>query len=224
MTAFTETDIVNLALIQSGYNTITNYDTDTSEIAKKCRLYYKHVYSLLLCVAPWQFATKRAKMTRIPLDPADSQYAFEYQFPADTEYLWDIYSGEFGSVFSGSDVSAYAGAYHSLPLAVGASILNGLGEVSGNRVLSNHANLSVFYTSNAVFSPTLFSAMFRDQLVKEMEIMLIRSKDTGAEELQLKENLYRAEKKSNLTRSARQNRKAHKVTPSQLVKSVTGRY
>ena len=65
--------------------------------------------------------------------------------------------------------------------------------------------------------------MFRDQLVKEIEIMLIRQKDTGAEELQLKEKLYRNDKRSNMTKSARENRKKHSVTPSQLVQSVTGR-
>ena len=224
MTAFTKTEIINLALIQAGYNTITNFDTDTSEIANKCRLYYKHVYALLLCVAPWQFATKRAKLTRISLDPSDTPFAFEYQFPADVEYLWDIYSGEFGQVFSGNDVSTYADRYHSLPLAQGASILYGVGEVSGNRILSNNHELSCFYTSNAEFDPTLFSAMFRDQMVKEMEIMLIRQKDTGAEELQLKEKLFANDKRRNLTRSARQNRKAHSVSPSVLVRSVTGKY
>ena len=224
MTTFTKTEILNLALIQAGYNTITNFDTDTSEIANKCRLYYKHVYSLLLCIAPWQFATKRTELTRISLDPADSPFAYEYQFPVDTEYLWDIYSGEFGEIVSGQDVASYAGRYHSLPLAQGSSILFGIGEVSGNRVLSNQSQLSCFYTSNAEVSPNLFSSMFRDQLVKEIEIMLIRQKDTGAEELQLKEKLYANGKRQNLTRSARQNRKAHSVTPSILVKSVTGRY
>ena len=224
MTAFTKTEILNLALIQAGYNTITNFDSDTSEIANKCRLYYKHVYALLLCVAPWQFATKRAKLTRISLDPDDSPFNYEYQFPADVEYLWDIYSGDFGEIVTGQDVASYADRYHSLPLAQGASILYGIGEVSGNRVLSNQSELSCFYTSNADFDPTLFSAMFRDQMIKEIEIMLIRQKDTGAEELQLKENLYANDKRRNLTRSARQNRKAHTVSPSILVKSVTGKY
>lgn len=224
MTDFTKTEIVNLALIQAGYNTITNFDTDTSEIANKCRIYYKHVYNLLLTMAPWQFATKRAEMTRIELDPADSPFHYEYQFPADTEYLWDIYSGEFGEVFSGQDVAAYASKYHSLPLAQGASILYGVGEVTGNRVLSNRSELSCFYTSNADFDPSLFSAMFRDQIVKEIEIFLIRQKDTGPEELQLKEKLYSKEKRANLTRSARQNRKAHTVSPSIIVRRATGNY
>lgn len=224
MAAFTKTDIVNLALIQAGYNTITNYDSDTSEIANKVRLYYKHIYELLLCVAPWQFATKRAKLTRIALAPNDTPFNYEYQFPVDTMYLWDIYQGEYGQVFSGHDIATYADRYHTLPLAQGASIVSGIGEVSGNRVLSNQEELSVFYTSNEDFDPTLFSPMFRDQLVKEIEIMLIRQKDTGADELQLKENLYRNEKRANLTRSARQNRKAHRVSPSMLVQNVTGRY
>ena len=224
MTNFTKTDIANLALIQAGYNTITNFDTDTSEIAKKVRLYYMHVYELLLCVAPWQFATKRAEMTRISLDPDDSPFNYEFQFPADTLYLWDIYSGKYGEVFSGQDVATYADKYHSLPLAQGASILFGVGEVSGNRVLSNQASLNTFYTSNEDFSPALFSPMFRDQVVKEIEIMLIRSKDTAPDELQLKEKIYSQEKRANLTRSARQNRKAHQVSPSTIVKSVTGRY
>jgi hypothetical protein len=224
MTTFTKTDIVNLALIQAGYNTITNFDSDTSEIAKKVRLYYLHVYQLLLCVAPWQFATKRAELTKISLDPNDSPFNYEYQFPSDTLYLWDIYSGKYGEVFSGQDVASYADRYHSLPLAQGAAILTGIGEVSGNRVLSNQSEISAFYTSNEDFSPALFSAMFRDQIVKEIEIMLIRSKDTGADELQIKEQLYSKEKRANLTRSARQNRKAHQVTPSLLVRNVTGRY
>lgn len=224
MSTFTKTDIVNLALIQAGYNTITNFDSDTSEIAKKVRLYYKHVYELLLTVAPWQFATKRAEMTQVSLLPEDSPFDFEYQYPADALYLWDIYSGKYGEVLSGQDVASYANRFHSLPLAQGASILLGVGEVSGNRVLSNQLNLNVFYTSNEDFSPDLFSPMFRDQLVKEIEIMLIRSKDTGAEELALKEKLYSKEKRSNLTRSARQNRKAHQVTPSVIVRNVTGRY
>lgn len=223
MTTFTKTDILNLALIQAGYNTITNFDNDTSEIAKKCRLYYKHCYELLLCAAPWQFATKRAKMTRIELND-DSRFQFEYQYPSDALYLWDIYSGEEGTVFSGSDVASYADMYHTLPLAQGSTILYGLGEVSGNRVLSNYSSLSVFYTSREDFSPDKFSPMFRDQLVKELEIMLIRSKDTGADELDLKERLYRTEKRSNMTKSARQNRKAHRVSPSLLVGKVTGRY
>lgn len=224
MTDFTKTEIVNLALIQAGYNTITNFDSDTSEIAKKVRLYYKHVYELLLTVAPWQFATDRAEMTRIALDENDSPYNFEYQFPADALYLWDIYSGKGGTVFSGADIASYADRYHSLPLAAGAEIMGGVGEVSGNRVLSNQSTLYVFYTSKKVIDPSLFSPMFRNQLIQELEIMLIRSKDTGAEELQLKENLYRSEKRANLTRSARQNRKNHRVTPSTLVGKVTGRY
>ena len=223
MTTFTKTDIVNFALIQAGYNTITNFDSDTSEIANKVRLYYKHVYELLLVVAPWQFATKRATMTRISLLPSDSPFAYEYQFPADTLYLWDIYSGKFGSITSGQDVASYANSYYSLPLSIGSSLLSGVGEVSGNRVLSNQADLSVFYTSNEDFSPALFSPMFREQVVKEVEIMLIRQKDTGADELQLKEKLYSKEKRANLTRSARQNRKAHTVSPSVIVRNVTGR-
>ncbi len=224
MTTFTKTDIVNLALIQSGYNTITNFDSDTSEIAKKVRLYYNHVYELLLCVAPWQFATKRAKLTRITLDPNDSPFNYEYQFASDTLYLWDIYSGDHGSVFSGGDIASYADRYHTLPLVSGNILMAGIGEVSGNRILSNQSELSALYTSKVDFSPSVFSPMFRDQIVKEIEIMLIRSKGTAADELQLKENLYRNEKRANLTRSARQNRKAHRVTSSTLVKAATGRY
>jgi len=224
MITFTKTEILNLALIQAGYNTITNFDTDTSEIANKCRLYYKHVYALLLCVAPWQFATKRAKLTRVAVNSDDSPFTYEYQFPVDVAYLWDIYSGQLGEVVSGQDVGSYADRYHSLPLAQGSSLLYGIGEVSGNKILSNQSELSCFYTSTEDFNPTLFSAMFRDQMVKEIEIMLIRQKDTGAEELQLKEKLYDKGKRANLTRSARQNRKAHTVSASTLVKSVTGRY
>jgi len=224
MTAFTKTEIINLALIQAGYNTITNFETDTSEIANKCRLYYKHVYALLLCVAPWQFATKRAKMTRILLATDDTPFTYEYQFPADTEYIWDIYSGDNGTVFSGQDVAAYANKYYTLPLAQGTSLLYGIGEVSGNRILSNQSELSCFYTSNADFDPTLFSAMFRDQMIKEIEIMLIRQKDTSADELQLKESLYSKGKRDNLVRSARLNRKAHSVSPSIIVRNVTGKY
>lgn len=224
MISFTKTDIANLALIQAGYNTITNFETDPVEIAKKVRVYYKHIYQLLLCVAPWQFATKRARLTRISLEPEDTPFQFEYQFPADALYLWDIYSGEYGEVFSGQEVASYADRYHSLPLAHGSSLVYGVGEVSGNRVLSNRDELNVFYTTSEEVDPSKFSPMFRDQLVRELEIMLIRAKDTGAEELQLKERLYRTEKRANLTRSARQNRKAHTVTPSQIVKSATGRY
>lgn len=224
MTAFTKTDIANLALIQAGYNTITNFESSTEEVAKKVRLYYMHVYNLLLCVAPWQFATKRAKLTRISLDPDDTPFKYEYQFPSDAIYLWDIYQGEYGNVYSGHDIATYADRYHTLPLAQGASIVSGIGEVSGNRVLSNQDELSVFYTSNEDFDPSVFSPMFRDQIIKELEIMLIRAKDTGAEELGLKERLYKNEKRANLTRSARQNRKAHKVSPSLIVRNTTGKW
>lgn len=224
MAAFTKTDIVNLALIQAGYDTITNFDSDTSEIAKKVRLYYNHIYELLLCVAPWQFATKRASLTRISLDPEDTPFNYEYQFPNDAIYLWDIYQGKYGSVFSGNDIASYADRYHTLPLAQGASLVSGVGEVIGNRVLSNLNELNVFYTSNEDFDPSLFTPMFRDQLIKEIEIMLVRSKDSSPEELQLKEGLYAKGKRSNLTRSARQNRKAHAVSPSILVKNALGRW
>jgi len=59
----TVTNICNSSLYKAGSSLIDHYETDTSENAIKCRLYYPRVRDALLRSFTWNFASTRLKLS-----------------------------------------------------------------------------------------------------------------------------------------------------------------
>jgi len=78
----TTTEVCNLALSEIGAKLLTDFDTDTSEEARACRLHYAQTRDALLRRHQWNFA-----QTRVDLVEADdapiSDWDTAWELPAD---------------------------------------------------------------------------------------------------------------------------------------------
>ena len=126
----TKTDICNGALTLIGEETITNFDTDTSEEADACRVVYDRSIKVLLGRTTWRFAQKTVALTAdvIAVNPL---YSASFQLPADFLEM----------AFTNLDIEGEVYI------------------IEGQRLLTNATSVTMTYTSDAV-DEGLFSAGF----------------------------------------------------------------
>lgn len=78
----TETEICNLALSEIGAKLVTNYEEDSTEEARACRLHFAQTRDSLLRRHQWNFAQVRADLSQITGTPV-SDWDSAWQLPAD---------------------------------------------------------------------------------------------------------------------------------------------
>jgi hypothetical protein len=79
--ASSPTEICNSALIKIGAELITDLTNNTKR-AILCNEQYKKIRKKLLSSHPWNFSTKRAKLTQLSSTP-DYEFDYEYAIPSD---------------------------------------------------------------------------------------------------------------------------------------------
>lgn len=86
-------DIANLALSHLGHGkSISNLETDRSDEANVCRLFYDLCRDSVLKDYKWPFLTKFAALALVEEDPTD-EWAFSYRYPTDALEIKRILSG-----------------------------------------------------------------------------------------------------------------------------------
>lgn len=80
--SLSKTDICNGALSLIGQSPITDLDTDTSEEADQCRIWYERTRNKLLEFHPWRFAEHAVALTA-DVTAINPLYAYSYQLPDD---------------------------------------------------------------------------------------------------------------------------------------------
>jgi len=83
-----QTDICNRALSMIGANTIATIDEESTE-AIKCRIVYDQIRDETLRCYPWNFAIKRASLSRLSSVPVFG-YTYEFQLPNDCLRVLDL--------------------------------------------------------------------------------------------------------------------------------------
>lgn len=88
------TEICNLAISHLGIGKlISNLDTDTSDVASACRVYYEIARDTTLRDFNWPFATKIRAIALIKEDPND-EWDYSYRYPTDCLRAVRILSGD----------------------------------------------------------------------------------------------------------------------------------
>lgn len=89
----TKTDICNMALSIAGVGySITDLDTEKSQEANACRVFYELSLDSSLSDHPWSFATKFLTLSLIEEDPT-AEWGYSYGYPNDCVYFRRILSG-----------------------------------------------------------------------------------------------------------------------------------
>jgi hypothetical protein len=86
-------EVCNMALSHLGIGkTIGNLDTEKSQEAISCRLFFDRAMNATLRDCEWSFATKTVTLSLVEEDPTD-EWAFSYRYPSDCKYFRRILSG-----------------------------------------------------------------------------------------------------------------------------------
>lgn len=84
-----EVQICNLALNKFGNLSITSLQDETKE-ARACKVFYPLMRDLLLTLAPWNFAMKRADISAQLSATPEFGFTHAYQLPTDCLRVWEV--------------------------------------------------------------------------------------------------------------------------------------
>lgn len=88
----TKTEIANMALSFLGVGfTIQNLDTDKSEEANSCRIFYETAKDKVMRAVSWPFASTVVQLQLVASDPT-TEWDYSYRYPSDCEYFRRILS------------------------------------------------------------------------------------------------------------------------------------
>jgi len=87
-----KTEICNMALSHISNKEIADYDTESSEEARVCRIFYPTAYLATLRDFFWPFATRTKSLTLIEENPT-TEWAYSYRYPTDCVDIKRILSG-----------------------------------------------------------------------------------------------------------------------------------
>lgn len=88
-----KTDICNLAISHLGSGVeISDFETDLSEEAKACRVYYDMCRDIVLRDFWWPFARKIVTLGLVDEDP-DNEWGYSYRYPSDALMIRRLQSG-----------------------------------------------------------------------------------------------------------------------------------
>lgn len=90
-----KTDLCNMAIsIVAQGKLVTNVDTENSQEAIACRLFYEDALEATLKDAPWPFATlKHQALTLVEESPNDA-WGYSYRYPTNCVSIQKIWSGQ----------------------------------------------------------------------------------------------------------------------------------
>jgi len=89
-----KTEIANMAISHLGIGkTITNLDTDKSQEAQACRVFFETAKNAALKDHDWSFAWKEATLNLIEENPLD-EWGYSYRYPTDALTIRRIVSGQ----------------------------------------------------------------------------------------------------------------------------------
>lgn len=151
-----ETSICNLALGILGQNAIMSLD-DASQAARFCKQFYAHTRDAVLQSAQWNFAIKRASLSRLS-DAPISGWLHQYQLPADHLRVIEL---------NGADISSRFGEF----------------AIEGNRLLTDDDGATIRYISR-VEDANLFDALFVETLATKLASKLAKPLTGNAQEAQ----------------------------------------
>lgn len=87
MSVYTKTTICNMALSHCGIGSfISDIDTDDTNEAIQCRLWYEPSRDTLLEMMPWSFAQDEVQATLLAVDP-NYRWKFSYLYPNDVKRI-----------------------------------------------------------------------------------------------------------------------------------------
>ena len=88
-----KTEIANMAISHLGIGaTITNLDSDTSQEAQACRVFYETAKKATLKGHDWSFAWKEATLNLVEENPVE-EWSYSYRYPSDAVSIRRIVSG-----------------------------------------------------------------------------------------------------------------------------------
>lgn len=210
MAQLTKTQIINLALVKSGHNSIENLDTDQSTVGQNARSFFQLAYNRMMSRQPWNFATKRELLTRLEEVPNDNSFLYFYQVPADALYKWQIYSTDDYDGATSRAIQFLSQYYHTDPTSVQYNFaVRAIGEIYDNKVASNYTELYMLYTPKAEVSASLWSQEFIDLMIEELGMLFYELKTTSEEERTLRDRRYQRNHSKILTRASRENKDAY---------------
>lgn len=86
-------EICNRALAHVGHTErIVNIDSEKSQAANLCRIFYDEMVDVVLRDFPWPFATKTATLQLIESNPT-TEWGYSYRYPPDCLFFRRIQSG-----------------------------------------------------------------------------------------------------------------------------------
>lgn len=97
--ASSKTEIANMALFHLGVgSTIQDLETENSQEARACRLFYDQARKEILRLSPFPFATKRIELSLITDfeddDHPTTEWNYQYQYPSNCLFFRRILSGQ----------------------------------------------------------------------------------------------------------------------------------
>jgi hypothetical protein len=143
--ASSTTDICNLALAHLGESRIESLDEDNLA-SRACSMHYAFTRDEVLRSHRWNFAVKRAVLSRLDEDPPFG-YTAQYELPADCLRVLEVNGSELGDVISGQYV------------------------IEGRRLLTDAAAVNLLYVKR-VTDVSQFDAIFTQALALKLGVAL----------------------------------------------------
>lgn len=216
-------EFINYARAMAGLPSLDNLSTNQSEEARKALLFFDATYATLLSKAPWNFATKRARLKRASTNPVES-YANLYDTPDDGLFLWDIYN--YGAEAL-SQVNFYCGTkayrFYAFPLYDGFQFGDRVAEIIGGKIASDFSELSVLYTPNIVIPLTHVSQQFYDTLRLDLEEAFMKDRASDEDTLNKRMRTNQAYKRENKALAGLENRKARSIPDPKIIQNIRTR-
>ena len=207
--SFSRLGIINVALGRAGYAEVEALE-DTSKAFRQASRFYDARVDGLLGMFPWNFATRKLRMTQTVLPEAHpTGKIYRYDLPSDGVYLWDVYpyrgfSREFNDSWDGIQYP-----YVIFPVvSLGELTLDPtVGEFLDGAFYSNYESMYCLYTHNSPVRPQDFTVQFRDTLMLQIEDDLRVGRQKDAETLSVLGGQNKAAREALLVPASYENRK-----------------
>lgn len=220
MNTLTHTDISNAALRKSRNGKIENFNSDKTDLAQDCRLYFKKSYQKLISSYPWPFATHRMELQKDTSRTPVRSFSNFFLIPQDAMFIWQVYNDgdnytPFGSIWNYRNYE-----YFSFEDSSDGSFFSTVGELIGDSIASSFSQLFILYTRKKEIPIHKWSVPFAETMIAEMTMLLEESttQDTEMLNLKIRSNTY--DKKQMKTVSAIQNRKAATTERAQILNTI----
>ena len=175
--SLTKLDIINLVRLKIGRG------HSDPRVDKDMELIYTSRYEYLLSMFPWGFATDAVQLEGRLLTGGDLDrfgYRYEYTFPIDGLFMWDIYYDPIYRKYNNLPTFWNGRQYPYLDFPIQGlgelGLDSTLGEIISDKFYSDFEQMYCFYTSNKEISPSKFSSQFVKLIENSMEEFLNRGR------------------------------------------------